>query len=213
MLAATFPARSTMRRYLPLTLLLLLAGCSTQGSFFGPTNGPIYLSRDSDPTLALLYIYRPRSDWASQELEAPGVFVDNQRIGRLPSDSFMRLQAQPGSYKIEMRRPLFGTHWTLLADGPFDFTRIASFTLELEPGRQYFLRYSELDTPAPHEDQTDKGDGPLRLVGHSLARQEIVFTNRIHREKELPLQLHAEHERPQRGFWRSVGEALDKIGI
>ena len=200
-----------MRRFLPLTLLLLLAGCSTQGSFFGPTNGPIYLSREDDPSLALVYVDRPRSDWASQELEAPGVFIDNQRVGRLPNDSFLRLLAQPGSYKIEMRRPLFGTHWTLLADGPFDFTRIASFTLEVEPGKQYFLRYSELDAPAAHEDQTSLGDGPLRLVGHSLARQEVVFTNRIHRDQEIHLT--AEHERPQRGFWRSVGEALDKIGI
>lgn len=200
-----------MRRFLPLTLLLLLAGCSTQGSFFGPTNGPIYLSREDDPSLALVYVYRPRSDWASQELEAPGVFIDNQRVGRLPNDSFLRLRAQPGSYKIEMRRPLFGTHWTLLADGPFDFTRIASFTLEVEPGKQYFLRYSELHAPAAHEDQTSLGDGPLRLVGHSLARQEVVFTNRIHRDQEIHLT--AEHERPQRGFWRSVGEALDKIGI
>ncbi len=39
-----------MRRFLSLALLLLLAGCSTPGAFFGPTNGPIYLSRDSDPT-------------------------------------------------------------------------------------------------------------------------------------------------------------------
>src|SRR5690606_39665158 len=98
-----------------------------------------------------------------------------------------------------------------LADGPFDFTRIASFTREVEPGKQYFLRYDELDAPAHHDDQTDQGDGPLRLVGHSLARQEIVFTNRIQKDREI--QLTAEHERPQRGFWRSVGEALDKIGI
>src|SRR5690606_30906701 len=180
-----FSKRLAMRRFLPLTLLLLLAGCSTQGSFFGPTNGPIYLSREDDPSLALVYVYRPRSDWASQELEAPGVFLANQRVGRLPNDSFLRLLAQPGSYKIEMRRPLFGTHWTLLADGPFDFTRVASFTLEVEPGKQYFLRYSELDAPAAHEDQTSLGDGPLRLVGHSLARQEVVFTNRIHRDQEI----------------------------
>lgn len=200
-----------MRRFLPLTLLLLLAGCSTQGAFFGPTNGPVYLSRDNDPSLALIYVYRPRSDWASQELEAPGVFLDNKHLGRMPNDSFMRLLAQPGSYKIEMRRPLFGTHWTLMADGPFDFTRIASFTLDVEPGKQYFLRYDELELPEHHDDQTAQGDGPLRLVGYSLARKEIVFTNRIHRDQEI--QLTAEHERPQRGFWRSVGEALDKIGI
>lgn len=200
-----------MRRFLPFFLFLLLAGCSTQGAFFGPTNGPIYLSRDSDPGLALVYIYRPRSDWANQELEAPGVFLDNAHIGRLPSDSFMRLLAQPGSYKIEMRRPLLGLHWTLLADGPLDFNRIASFTLDLEPGKQYFLRYDELEVPKHHEDQTELGDGPLRLVGYSLARKEIVFTNRIQADREI--QLTAEHERPQRGFWRRVGEALDKVGI
>lgn len=200
-----------MRRFLSLALLLLLAGCSTPGAFFGPTNGPIYLSRDSDPTLALIHVYRPASDWARQELEAPGVFLDNRRIGRLPSDSYMSLLAQPGSYKIEMRRPLFGLHWTLLADGPFDFNRIASFTLEVEPGKQYFLRYDELNLPAHHVDQTEQGDGPLRLVGESLARQEIVFTNRIQPDRDI--QLTAEHERPQRTFWQRVGEALDKIGI
>uniref|UniRef100_A0A653AXD3 Uncharacterized protein n=1 Tax=Ectopseudomonas oleovorans TaxID=301 RepID=A0A653AXD3_ECTOL len=47
-----------------------------------------------------------------------------------------------------MRRPLAGSFWTLLADGPLDFTLISSFTLDAAVGGTYYLRYDE-DGPPP----------------------------------------------------------------
>ena len=199
-----------MDRPLLILLFLLLGGCASSGAFFGPINGTLYHPREAVADQALIFLYRPKSEWANQELEAPGLFLDNRHVGNLPSDSYLLLRAAPGRYKLEMRRPLFGLHWTLLADGPFDFNRIASFSLDAQAGRSYFLRFDELDPP-PANGREGTGDGPLQLVGERLYGWEVLFTNQS--QPELAVTPSVEHERPQRGFWRRVGEALDKVGI
>ena len=120
------------RQILSLLLLpLLLAGCSTPGTFFKPLQGPYFKAQAlPDEDNALVYLYRPQSDWGDQELEAPGVFLNNELIGVLPSGGYLALEFDVDNYKLEMRRPLFGSYWKLFADGPLEFTRIASFTLE-----------------------------------------------------------------------------------
>lgn len=71
-----------------------------------------------------------RDQWADEELEAPGIFLNNELIGDLPSNGYLAFEFETGSYKLEMRRPLAGGFWTLFAgDSPMDFTRIASFML------------------------------------------------------------------------------------
>ncbi|MBF0675724.1 MULTISPECIES: DUF2846 domain-containing protein [unclassified Pseudomonas] len=200
-----------MSRPLLIFLVLLLGGCASRGAFFAPTNGTLYHPRENTPTEALIFVYRPKSAWANQELEAPGLFLDNRHVGNLPSDSYLLLRAEPGTYKLEVRRPLFGLYWTLLAESPFDFTHVASFMLDTEAGRSYYLRYDELNPPPSHPDQVNRGDVPLQLVGERLYGWEVLFTNQAQPERNVALSV--EHERPQRGFWRRVGEVLDKIGI
>ena len=78
-----------MRRYQLLLVLLLtgcLSACSTPGAFFGATEGPRFKPRSlSDENRVLVYLYRPQSSWADQELEAPGLFINNQLFSGLPS--------------------------------------------------------------------------------------------------------------------------------
>ncbi len=201
------------RRYLPILLICaVLGGCSTPGAFFGATDGPMFKAESpSDGEHALVYLYRPRSDWADQELEAPGIFLDNQLIGSLPSNGHLALEFEAASYRLEMRRPLFGSYWTLFAEGPLDFTLITSFALDASAGRTYYLRYDELDPPPKSSEQPAAGNGPLQLVAESLGREEIAATRQVQPNERIAAS--GERVRPQQGFWRGVGRALDKIGI
>ncbi|MGH8352464.1 MAG: DUF2846 domain-containing protein [Pseudomonas sp.] len=204
-----------MHRHHPLLVLALLAslaGCSTPGAFFGATAGPTFKAHAlSDQEHALVYLYRPQSDWADQELEAPGLFLNNELIGSLPSNGYLVLEFEIASYQLEMRRPLFGSYWTLLAESPLDFTLITSFALEAEAGGVYYLRYDELNPPAQNAVPPNEGDGPLQLVSANLALGEIGATHRV--QPFARIAASGERVRPQRGFWRGVGQALDKIGI
>lgn len=202
-----------MRRLLLPFSLALLVGCSTPGAFFGAVEGEPFVAHSlSDENHALVYLYRPRNDWADQELEAPGLFLDNRLIGSLPSNGYLVLEFDAANYKLEMRRPLVGSFWTLLADGPLDFTLISSFTLDAAVGAIYYLRYDE-DGPPPLSAALEGGaDGPLQLVTAELAEQELAATRRVQPMTRIAAS-HADVERPQRGFWRSIGESLDKIGI
>ncbi|MDP3815898.1 DUF2846 domain-containing protein [Pseudomonas sp.] len=202
-------------RCLPLFALLLAlasSGCSTPGAFFGATAGAAFRAHQlRDDNHALVYLYRPQSAWADQELEAPALFLNNQRIGSLPSNGYLVLEFEIASYQLEMRRPLFGTHWTLLADGPLDFTRICSFALDAEAGGVYYLRYDELNPPPVSDQAPSQGDGPLQLVSKALADTEIGPTREVQPFERIVAS--GETERMQRSFWRKVGKSLDFIGI
>lgn len=201
-----------MRRLLLSLPFVLLAACSTPGAFFGELDGEAFTpQRLSDENHALVYLYRPRNDWADQELEAPALFLDNQLIGSLPSNGYLALEFDAANYKLEMRRPLAGSFWTLMADGPLDFTLIASFTLDAAVGGTYYLRYDE-DGPPPMGTVPEGGEGPLQLVSAELAQVELLATRQVQPLARIAAS-HEDPERPQRGFWRFIGEALDKIGI
>lgn len=203
-----------MRRYPLFALMLasLLGGCSSPGAFFGASDGPLFKPRSlSDDNHVLVYLYRPQSAWADQELEAPGLFINNQLNGSLPSNGYLALEFEVASYQLEMRRPLLGSYWTLLADGPLDFTRIASFALDAEAGATYYLRYDESNPPPHDESLSASGDGPLQLVSAKVALPELAAIHRL--QPFASIDANGESVRTQRGFWRSVGRALDKIGI
>lgn len=203
-----------MRRY-PLFVLLLvslLGGCSSPGAFFGASDGPLFKARSlSDENHVLVYLYRPQSQWADDELEAPGLFINNQLTGSLPSNGYLVMEFDVASYQLEMRRPLLGSYWTLMAESPMDFTRIASFALDAEAGATYYLRYDETNPPPHDESLSASGDGPLQLVSAKVALPELAATHRV--QPFARIDANGEHVRAQRGFWRSVGQALDKIGI
>lgn len=206
-----------MRRYRLFVLLLLtgwLTACSTPGAFFGATEGPLFKPRSlSDENRVLLYLYRPQSNWADQELEAPGLFINNQLFSGLPSGSYLVMELDTASYQLEIRRPLLGSYWTLVAESPMDFTRVASFALDAEAGATYYLRYDEL-SPPPHDDSlAASGDGPLQLVSEKVALGELTSSHRVKPFARIAANGETHVRRSQRGFWRSVGDALDKIGI
>ncbi len=200
-----------MRRWLVLGALLALTGCSTPGAFFSEVEGPVFSAQSVGPDQVLVVLYRPQSQWADEELEAPGLFVNNQLAGALPSNGYLVLELEPAVYRVEMRRPLGGSYWTLLAEGPFDFNRIASFELNPEVGEVYYLRYDELNPPPKVSQRGGVGEGPLQLVDADVALEELPPTKRVQARQKVAAS--DELERKQEGFWRKVGRALDKIGI
>jgi hypothetical protein len=183
--------------------LLCLAGCSSPGAFLDTNDGPLFTPHPlSDEDHALVYLYRPQSDWADQEIEAPGLFLNKNLIASLPSNSYVVLELDVASYPLEMRRPLFGSFWTALADGMFDFNRIAGFNLDVGAGGTYYLRYDELNPPPLAEGTPTLGDGPLQLVPASLAEKEIGATH----EFQPPQRFAADGEREEEpGFWGALG--------
>lgn len=199
----------------PLSLLLLaglLGGCSSPGAFLAANDGAAFTPRKlSDDNQVLVYVYRPQSKWADEELEAPGIFINNHLSGALPSNGYLLMQFEAASYQLEMRRPLLGSYWTLLADGPMDFTRIASFALDAEVGATYYLRYDEVSPPAHDEHFAATGDGPLQMVSAKVALPELAATREVQPFEKIAAD--DDNVRAQRGFWRWVGRQVDKIGI
>jgi len=132
---------------------------------------------------ALLYVYRPDSEWASDEIEAPSFYLDDERIFNIRANGYTWFELEPGEYEVVMRRPLMGLEGIATDSFEFDLKRIAQMNLAVEADNVYFLRYSEIDPPEL-EHQTLKedmplGDGPLMLVSTDLAHNELAVTRML----------------------------------
>ncbi len=132
---------------------------------------------------ALLYVYRPNSEWAADEIEAPSFYLEDERVFNIRANGYTWFELEPGEYEVVMRRPLMGLEGIATDSFEFDLKRIAQMNLAVEADKVYFLRYSEIDPPQP-EHQTIKediplGDGPLMLVSTELAHTELAVTRML----------------------------------
>jgi len=132
---------------------------------------------------ALLYVYRPNSQWAADEVEAPSFYIDDERVFNIRANGYTWFELEPGEYEVIMRRPLMGLEGINLDGFEFDLSRIAQMNLSVEADKVYFLRYSEIEPPEL-EDQTIEediplGDGPLLLVSTNLAQNEMEVTRML----------------------------------
>lgn len=185
------------RAALALTLALL-SGChvyqsigKSTGSFLHPVSGHdfVHIGNDEwDQRHALIYFYRTHSEWASDEIEAPSVYVDNKHYFNIRDDSFTWLEVSPGERQIAMRRPLLG----LEGIGGFSLSLIVDATLRVEPGKVYYLRYNELSEPEAVHPALDPehplATGDLRLVTREEAMKvdELVSTQFLNSDLLAP---------------------------
>ena len=180
-----------MRKRIPAFLLLLLmltmvSGCTlyqsfgkSSGSFIRSVNGPAFQPVPSDEWYnedhALVYFYRPDSEWAQQELSAPSFYVDDRHYFNLRGNAFTWLEMQPGERQFDIRRPFVGFEGL---GGAFD--HILETSVELEAGEIYYVRYSEVDSPASvHamlDDDHPMASGDAVLVDEETALEEIRRT-------------------------------------
>ncbi|MFP6845677.1 MAG: DUF2846 domain-containing protein [Thalassolituus sp.] len=152
---------------------------------FGP-KGHYYKSvgyRWDYENTALVYIYRPISVWAMDEVEAPSFNVNNERLFNFKGGGYTWYEMEPGIYDIVVRRGIFG----LEGIGDFVFAKYSDFDFQVEAGKVYYLRYSEIDpvNVIVGDNGLTTGDGPLQLVPHSLAMKEMEDTKMIHHGRDL----------------------------
>ncbi len=139
---------------------------------------------------ALIYVYRPATEWSMDEVEAPSFNVNGERLFNFKGGAYTWYEMEPGTYDIVVRRGIFG----LEGIGDFVIRKYSDFSLNVEAGKVYYLRYSEVDPQSMivNSDGSTAGDGPLQLVGHSLAVSEMTDTKLHHHGREL---IHARKEK------------------
>lgn len=134
---------------------------------------------------ALLYVYRPSSQWADDEFEAPSFNVNDQRLFNIKGGGYTWYELKPGEYDIVMRRGLMG----LEGVNNLILKKVAELALQVQAGETYYLRYSEV--AAPKDDAMAKnsntrlGDGPLQLVSADFALTELPATKMMHHGRDL----------------------------
>lgn len=171
------------------SLLAVLQGCTIHhsigdnfGSFVSGPDGqafkPVGPRWDYQNT-ALLYVYRPATEWSMDELETPSFNVDGERLFNLKGGAYTWYELEPGRYSVVMRRGLLG----LEGIGDLVIKTLSRLELEAQPGKVYYLRYSEIDPPKiiPDQDVNPLGDGPLQMVSPTLALTELPVTKMLHR--------------------------------
>lgn len=137
---------------------------------------------------ALLYVYRPQSQWSDDELESPSFYMNDERLFNLKGSAYTWYELKPGNHSLIIRRPLLGLEGLAVTDF-FDFTlkQVAQMELFAKAGEVYYLRYSELEPLelGPTEEVITVSDGPLQLVPASLALAEIKETKMLHKGRGL----------------------------
>ncbi len=86
-----------------------------------------------------LIFYRPKSEWANTEWEAPRVYINEQYVGQLKSGSALEVNLEQGAHHIILRRPLLG----LEGLPGWDFGRYLDFGLRLKANEILVYRYQE----------------------------------------------------------------------
>ena len=176
------------------SVLILSSGCihiyqsigHNFGAYIATVTGKEYSqvsNRWDYENKALLYVYRPNSQWAADEVEAPSFYLDDERIFNIRANGYTWFELEPGEYEVIMRRPLMGLEGINLDGFEFDLKRIAQMNLSVEADKVYFLRYSEIDPPSIEQQQIHEdvplADGPLSLVTTDLAQNELEVTRML----------------------------------
>lgn len=153
------------------------------GAFLVPVSGEkfVHLPNDSWDTQsnAMIYIYRPDSEWASDEIDAPSVYIDDRHYVNLRANGYSWLELAPGKRRVTMRRPV-GLLLGFEGMGHFALDLIVDAEFDVEPGKVYYFRYSEVELPEKANPELDPehplANGDMQLVSRDVAIKEIVLT-------------------------------------
>ncbi|MFE8073262.1 DUF2846 domain-containing protein [Marinobacteraceae bacterium S3BR75-40.1] len=194
-----------MARFLQLFVLILgltlFSGCTVYqsigksvGPFVHPVTGQdfVHIPNEEWNTSknALFYFYRPNSEWASQEIESPSVYIDDHHYFNIRANSYTWMEVYPGTRHIDIRRPLLGLEGVESHLLSLDLSRIADADVTVEPGHVYYFRYSEESEPEKVHPMLAPDDplasGTLTLVPRDVAIQEIVDTQFLNSDMLAP---------------------------
>ncbi len=189
--------RTLLRALVAAVIVFSISGCKiyqsigkSVGGFLHPVSGPMFVHIDNtlwdSQNNALIYFYRPHSDWAAEEIESPSVYVDDRHYFNFRNNSYTWLEVKPGKRHIRMRRPMLG----LEGLGHFALSKMVDQELEVEAGKVYYLRYSEVSKPdQPNPDlpsDSPWGTGDMQLVSVDYAYPEIMQTRFLNSDMLAP---------------------------
>ena len=156
-------------------VLASITGCGirlgiprTSGAFIDAVQGKPFEPIDTlDPRNAMVYIYRPDTEWGYEEVQAPTMFVDGEQLFGLKSGGYEWLELHGGTYDFYARRPL----------GLLFLKTVFDVPLDIQGGKTYYFRYSETN-PVKIEEIADNPEtylqsGPLQQVPEAFALREI----------------------------------------
>ncbi|HCT40354.1 MAG TPA: hypothetical protein DF427_04090 [Moraxellaceae bacterium] len=109
------------------------------GSFLFPNKGEFFRPLiPTDSRNAIVYVYRPQSDWADQEVQSPGFFLNGQFLSGLKSGSYFWFEVPASQYYFNAKRPLAVVYLKTIFEAEFFF----------EGNKSYYFRYDE-ENPGP----------------------------------------------------------------
>lgn len=139
------------------------------GSFMFPNKGEFFRPLiPTDSRNAIVYVYRPQTDWNDQEVQSPGFFLDGQFISGLKSGSYFWFEVPASQYYFNAKRPLAIVYLKTIFEAEVFF----------EGNKSYYFRYDE-ESPGPKKAVKDSAllaVGPLRQLPESQALTEIRET-------------------------------------
>lgn len=159
------------------------------GSYYFPnTDGELFKELDDydwdQEANAIVYFYRPDSQWASEELEAPSYYINDEVVFNLRAGSYTYVELPAGSYDFAVRKslmPLLGFEAfddkLMMA---FDLNLQADMGLELDAGSITYIRHSEVSLPEIRhsliEPEDEMATADVQLVEREMAMKELPKT-------------------------------------
>lgn len=217
-----------------ILMVVLLPGCTVYhaigddfGSYIAPPDGqefkPVAYRWDYENT-ALIYVYRPGSTWANDELETPSFYMNDERLFNMKGGSYTWYEVEPGNHDVVIRRPLLGLSGAKFAGTvlginftkPLEFTlkRVADLSLHAEAGKVYYFRYSEIDQDALLFKDMTFNKNPLLIVTPEVALAEIKETQMLDKGRGLVALHDDERLRVQKqAIWKHQSEKTDDRGV
>jgi hypothetical protein len=139
------------------------------GSFMFPNKGEFFRPLfPTDSRNAIIYVYRPQTDWNDQEVQSPGFFLDGQFLSGLKSGSYFWFEVPASQYYFNAKRPLAIIYLKTIFEAEVFF----------EGNKSYFFRYDE-ENPGPKKvvkDSAMLAVGPLKQMSEAQALSEIRET-------------------------------------
>lgn len=142
---------------------------TTPGAFLNAPQGKTFEPLDTlDPRNAMVYVYRPITQWGYEEVQAPVFFMGATQLFGLKAGAYSWMELPAGGYDFYARRPLSVLYLKMIFEMP----------LQIEGGQEYYFRYSETKPLDMAELVADPENyqqaGPLQQVPRALALREIA---------------------------------------
>lgn len=138
------------------------------GAWVNQKQGDIFRQvRPTDPSAAIVYLYRIDSSWNRQEIVAPNFFLNDKRIPSLLNNHYYWIELPEGTYRLNISRPV----------GVIHFQKGTATDFRVEAGKQYFLKYEEQNFRGkPNNSDGLLKAGPLIQMPTQVGLSEINST-------------------------------------